>query len=47
MAYDGHVSRANARAMRKGAGLRLRDVGGLTSYSQWLKNNQRYMTSPT
>jgi hypothetical protein len=36
MAYDGHVSRANARRMKSQAGIRLADIPGLTSYSNWL-----------
>lgn len=37
MRFDGHVSRANARAMKKQAGLRVADIRGATSYSDWLR----------
>jgi hypothetical protein len=46
MAYDGHLSRANHRAM-KGIGVRTRDIGGLVTYTDWYRRNQRMLTSPT
>lgn len=36
MAYDKHISRANARALHK-RGLRVEDLAGVTSYGNWKK----------
>jgi hypothetical protein len=36
MAFDKHVSRANARKMKK-IGLRVSDLPGLISYSDWAR----------
>lgn len=35
MAYDGHISRANARKLHAGRGIRVADVPGAVSYASW------------
>lgn len=39
MAYDGHISRANTIKLKK-RGINVADLGGVVSYSDWLRKNK-------